>query len=436
METKKILFGNVSADGHFNPMTGIAMELKSQGHDVRWYASKMFGEKLKELGIPHYPFKKALEVNQFNINEVFPERKKLKAGVPQLKFDIKNFFVYRAPEYFEDISEIKKDFPFDVFVCDAAFTAGQLVRNKLNVPGVGIGISPVMSTSKDLPPYGLGLTPGHSFISRLKQKVLRFVAKNLLFKESTSEYNKILKRYNLPAEKVILFDIPVLRSDIFLQSGTGGFEYERTDMPEKLKFVGPLHAYKKVKQKDPVAIAFNYPWQDKLNKYKKNILISQGTFEPDHAKLIIPALEALKSEDYLLIVATGHHYTEALRKKYKQDNIIIEDFIDFAFIMPRTDLYITNGGYGGTLIAIDHALPMVAAGINEGKNEICARIGYFKLGIDLRTEKPGAEKIKKAVREIFSNPVYKQNVEKLRDEFSRYDTNKFSADLILSTIRN
>jgi len=430
MQPKKILFANVPADGHFNPMTAIAMELKSQGHDVRWYTSKMFSGKLKKLGIHHYPFKKALEVNQFNINDVFPERKKLKAGVPQLKFDIKNFFVYRAPEYFEDISEIKKEFPFEVFVCDAAFTAGQIVKKKLNVPSVGIGISPVMSTSKDLPPYGLGLTPVHSFAGRLRQKFLRFAAKNFLFKESTAEYNKILNRYGLPSEKVILFDIPVLRSSVFLQSGTPGFEYERKDMPGKLKFVGPLHTYKSSQQKE-----HNYPWQDKLSKYKKNILISQGTFEPDHSKLIIPSLEALKNEDYLLMVATGHHHTDELKSKYKQDNIVIEDFIDFDFLMPRTDIFITNGGYGGVLLAIDHALPMVAAGINEGKNEICARIGYFKLGIDLKTEMPTPEKIKKAVNEILSNQVYKQNIEKLRDEFAGYDTNKLSAQLILSVIK-
>ena len=431
MQIKKILFANVPAEGHFNPMTGIAMELKSQGHDVRWYTSNMFNEKLKRLGIPHYPFKKALEVNQFTINDVFPERIKLKAGVPQLKFDIKNFFVYRAPEYFEDINEIKEDFPFEVFVCDAAFTAGQIVKKKLNVPSVGIGISPVMSTSKDLPPYGLGLTPSHSFAGRIKQKLLRFAAKNFLFKESTAEDNKILKRYDLAAEKVILFDIPVLRSDIFLQSGVPGFEYERSDMPEKLKFVGPLHAYKSSQQKE-----YNYEWQDKLNNFKKNILISQGTFEPDHSKLIIPALEALTNENYLLIVATGHHHTKELRKKYHQDNIVIEDFIDFDFIMPRTDIYITNGGYGGVLLAIDHALPMLAAGVNEGKNEICARIGYFKLGIDLKTEKPSAEKIKKAVNEILSNEVYKQNIEKLRDEFRSYDSTKLSAECILAAIKN
>jgi UDP:flavonoid glycosyltransferase YjiC (YdhE family) len=244
METKKILFASIPADGHFSPMTGMAMELKNQGHDVRWYTSRMFEEKLKKLGIPHYPFEKALEVNQFTVNEVFPERKKIKAGVPQLKFDLKHFFIYRSPEYFEDICEIKQSFPFDVFVCDAAFTAGKLVKEKLKVPSVAVGIIPVMSTSKDLPPYGLGLTPDHSFGGRIKQKMLRFVAKNILFKESSAEYNKILKRYDLPAEKIVIFDIPAQRSDVFLQSGTPGFEYERGDMPEKLKFVGPLHAFK------------------------------------------------------------------------------------------------------------------------------------------------------------------------------------------------
>jgi MGT family glycosyltransferase len=429
MEPKRILFACVPADGHFNPMTGIAMELKNQGHDVRWYTSRMFEEKLKKLGIIQYPFKKALEVNQFNVNEVFPQRKKLKAGVPQLKFDLKNIFIYRAPEYFEDISEIKKEFSFDVLVSDATFTGAKLVKDKLKVPAVSVGIVPVMSTSKDLPPYGLGLTPDHSFAGKIKQAILRFVAKNILFKESTAAYNKVLEQYGLAPEKVIIFDIPALRSDVFLQSGTPGFEYRRTDMPGKLKFVGPLHGYKNNKQKD-----FTYTWKDKLNKYKKNILISQGTFEPDHSKLIIPALEGLKNDDYLLIVATGYHHTKELRTRYPQNNIIIEDFIDFDLIMPQTDIYITNGGYGGTLIAIDHGLPMVAAGINEGKNEICARIGYFKLGINLETEKPGAEKIKIAVNEIRSNPVYKENAERLRNEFRSYHANKLSAEWILSVI--
>ena len=126
----------------------------------------------------------------------------------------------------------------------------------------------------------------------------------------------------------------------------------------------------------------------RLDGSKKAVLVSQGTFEPDHSKLIHPTLEALKDSDYLVLVATGFHHTETLRKKYLHHNVIIEDFIDFDEVMPKCDVYVTNGGYGGVLLSIDHALPMVCAGINEGKNEICTRIGYFKIGINLKTETP------------------------------------------------
>ena len=33
----RILFATVPADGHFVPLTGIAMALRARGHDVRWY---------------------------------------------------------------------------------------------------------------------------------------------------------------------------------------------------------------------------------------------------------------------------------------------------------------------------------------------------------------------------------------------------------------
>jgi UDP:flavonoid glycosyltransferase YjiC (YdhE family) len=37
MQPKKILFASIPYDGHFNPLTGLAVYLKSKGHDVRWF---------------------------------------------------------------------------------------------------------------------------------------------------------------------------------------------------------------------------------------------------------------------------------------------------------------------------------------------------------------------------------------------------------------
>ena len=45
----KILFANVPADGHFNPLTGLAVHLKNLGCDVRWYTSNSYAEKIGRM---------------------------------------------------------------------------------------------------------------------------------------------------------------------------------------------------------------------------------------------------------------------------------------------------------------------------------------------------------------------------------------------------
>jgi UDP:flavonoid glycosyltransferase YjiC (YdhE family) len=92
--------------------------------------------------------------------------------------------------------------------------------------------------------------------------------------------------------------------------------------------------------------------------------------------------------------------------------------------MPYAHAYITNGGYGGVMLGIQNKLPLVVAGVHEGKNEICARIGYFKYGINLKTETPSPAQIKRAVNEVMDNNVYKQNINKLSEEFDRYQPNE------------
>ncbi|CAM4061324.1 hypothetical protein SAMN06265348_102129 [Pedobacter westerhofensis] len=98
--------------------------------------------------------------------------------------------------------------------------------------------------------------------------------------------------------------------------------------------------------------------------------------------------------------------------------------------MKYASVYVTNGGYGGTMLSITQQLPMLAAGLHEGKNEICARIGYFKIGIDLKTETPAPHAIYQGVREILKNKEYKENVTRLAEKINSYDSNKLCADYI------
>ena len=60
------------------------------------------------------------------------------------------------------------------------------------------------------------------------------------------------------------------------------------------------------------------------------------------------------------------------------------------------DVFVTNGGFGSVLAAMRHGVPVVGAGKTEGKNDIDARVGYNRLGVDLRSERPKPARIRAA----------------------------------------
>jgi UDP:flavonoid glycosyltransferase YjiC (YdhE family) len=272
-------------------------------------------------------------------------------------------------------------------------------------------------SSKDLPPAGLGLTPSKSYVGRIRQHLLRFFADRFLFAAPTQLMTRILGSYGIKANGANVFDILYKKATVVLQSGTPGFEYERSDLSTKLHFAGPLLPYSKSNKRDQ--------WYDaRLQQYKHVVLVTQGTVETDIEKLLVPTLEAFKNSNVLVVATTGGSQTEALRKRFPDKNFIIEDFVPFDDVMPYADVYVTNGGYGGVLLSIRNKLPMVVAGVHEGKNEINARVGYFKLGINLKTETPKPVQIRRAVDEIFGNDIYTRNTRKLCEEFSRHNPNE------------
>ncbi|MES2647223.1 MAG: glycosyltransferase [Bacteroidota bacterium] len=428
MTPKKILFANVPADGHFNPLTTLAIHLLEQGHDVRWYTGKDYSDRIKKMGIRFYPCIKALDFTQENINELFPERNAIRSQVAKLKYDMKHVFILRSTEYFEDIKDIQRSFDFDLMIADVAFTAIPFVRHKLQKPVIAIGVFPLTESSVDLAPNGLGMTPLNTFAGRLKQRVLRYFTDAFIFRESKQLVDSLYRKYDMKALNENLFSLLCKEATLLLQSGTPGFEYYRSDLGKNIRFIGPLLPAKK--QVQPLSFA------DKLKHFKHVVLVTQGTVEKDPAKIIVPTLEAFKNDPSVLVIATtGGSKTQELRQQYSQPNFIIEDFIPFDAVMPHTDVYVTNGGYGGVMLGIKNQIPMVVAGVHEGKNEICARVGYFNLGVNLKTETPAPKQVYNAVLEALYNPIYQQSVDRLQNEFNQYKPLELTDQYILEALQ-
>ncbi|MCF6402595.1 glycosyltransferase [Chitinophaga filiformis] len=393
---KKVLFATISTDAHIDPLTGLAKYLQDLGCDVRWYASKYYTAKFHQLYIYHYTPGKHRAVNDEHVATV---------------------------RHFEDIRYIYEAFPFDILIVDNMFTAAPIVRKILGVPVIAIGVVPLAEASRDLPPYGLGMPPSYHFFGRLKQAALRFLIDKILFKQSRKVHEQVFRRYGIRNKGVNMLDSIVKNADLVLQIGTPGLEYQRRDMGSNIRYIGALLPYSVGKK--------GAPWFDnRLHQYSKIVLVTQGRTEKDINKIIIPALEAFRDSNVLTIVTTGGSNTAVLRTRYPYRNVIIEDYIPFKDVMPYADAFITNGGYGGVLLSLQHSVPIIAAGTDECKNETSARIGYMKYGINLHTENPRADQISEAFDVIMETPLYKTNISRLMEEFNQYDPIPLSAGYV------
>lgn len=419
LKGKKILFATAPGDGHFNPLTGLAKHLQGLGCDVRWFTSEYFAGKLNKMGIQHYGYEKTMNLRGDNIDE-YLNRKTIMDPLERINFDIEHLCIARAPESYEDIEKINQSFPFDLLIADSGFTAAPLVKYGLNKPVITIGVVPLVEDTPELAPVGMALPPATDEATIQAYAGMHDQTVNVLFKKIVDMYGDLLTKFGIEHKRAFFCDQLVKLADLYLQIGTPSFDYqERTQTGKNVRFIGALLPYKATVTEQ------HTPWFDeRLNEYKKVILVTQGTVEKDTTKLTEPTLEAFKDNSEVLVIATtaGSNNTDTLKEKYRDyKNIIIENFIPFDDVMPHVDAYVTNGGYGGCLLGISYQLPMVVAGLYEGKNEICARVGYLKYGINLNTETPTAAAIATAVEELSSNGIYKENIVRLHHEMMEYN---------------
>jgi UDP:flavonoid glycosyltransferase YjiC (YdhE family) len=410
----KILFASMPADGHFNPLTPIAVHLAERGHDVRWYAGPRYAPKVEALGQRCYPYVRATEVTTDNMKDLFPERNTLK-GPKLISFDLEKFFVGNVAEHFGDIAEIRDEFPFDIFFCDGAVYAEKLVAECLDVPVFAVGLSTILPGPASPPPF-FGLRPARTIVGKGVHAVVRRMLTSTL-RAGVAKYNEVLRAHGVaPIPGDGFPDAPMAAARRVFLNGSPGVEFAGYVPPPNAEFVGPLTPVRGALMDSatlPSAV---------LDPTATVVAVAQGTVDnTDPTKLIAPTLEALHGTDHVVVATTGGVETDALRRRFTAPNVIVEDFIDYEALFPQVDVFVHAGGYGSMLAALRHGVPIVAAGKGEGKNDNNARIGVNRLGVDLRTERPKPKRIAAAVDRVLRDAEIQANVARVREELASYD---------------
>ncbi|MGN9913245.1 glycosyltransferase [Phytohabitans sp. LJ34] len=395
-----ILIAAVPIHGHVTPLLAIARHLAERGDRVRFLTGSRFAEAVEATGAQHLALPAEADFDdRQDWNHTFPERAALK-GTKAIAHDIEHIFVRPGLPQHDIVMASHTAEPADVLLTEPGFVGGAFLLGhplSLRPPIVVGGICPLTISSRDTAPFGMGLLPLRGPLGRLRNAMLAAVAAKTVFPPAERIAEHTFHRLHGRSIPFAVLDWP-RHTEAIVQFTVPEFEYPRSDAPATLHFVGPISA--------SGSQAPRPAWWPELDGSRPVVHLTQGTLaNRDYGQLIAPALDGLADQDVLVVVATGGRPVDTLPPLPR--NARAAEFLPYDDLLPKTDVFVTNGGYGGVQYALRHGVPIVAAGSQEDKPEVIARIAWAGVGRRLKTETPTPTAIRRAVRAVLDNRRYR-----------------------------
>ena len=367
--------------GHVLPLRAVAQALVARGHDVRFYTGSAFREGIEACGAVHVPWREAPDFDENDLRATFP-RLEGRKGLRQVFANLEDVMIDTAPAQVADLQAEWDREPWDAIATDDTSIGAALFADRSGCPRATIVVLPLHLSSGQGPPSGMGLTPGRNPITKTRDAALRGIAP-LAMRPLTKPIVRARVAVGLPATP-LTFEQTALSDRRILASGSPLLDFGRTDRPAHLDFVGLLAA--------PPTVPGDLPgWWGDLEG-RTVVHVTQGTQNIDPTDLIRPTLDALAARDVLVVVSTGVRGRDELPFPVPA-NARIAGYLPYDALLPRTAVVITNGGWGGTLTALSHGIPLVIAGGDLDKPEIAARVAWAGAGVNLRTGTPTSAQV-------------------------------------------
>lgn len=397
--------------GHVAPMAAVTHAFLEAGHRVRVYSGAAHASRFESLGAHVVPWDAAPDFDERDLAATFPELRARK-GPRQMLSNVEHLFVRTGARQCEDLVRAFDAEPWDVIVADGLSLGGHLASERTGTPWVTVSIVPLAMPSPDLPPPALGLSPARGPLGRLRDRVLHRVIRAAAGGIQRA-YDEQRHLAGLP-ENGLTFDQACYSPQLVCASGVEDLEYPRADRPRQVAFVGELSP--------PPADTHPLPswWADVVASPAPIVHVTQGTQNVDPHDLIEPTFAALGRQPVQLIASTGRNGKVSLPIP-APPNARVADLVPYDALLPRTEVMITNGGWGGVLSALAHGIPLVVAGGDIDKPEVAARVAWAGAGVNLRTGRPSAHAVLRAFRRVSTDASFRVNAERIGTQLREHD---------------
>lgn len=421
-----ILMTAVATPGHVYPMLSIARYLIAQGHQVRVMTGALFRQRAEAAGAQFIAFDERVDFDYRYLEQHFPERAALPPGNAQMALALKDFFAAPIPLLDQQLRSVMAAETPDLLMVENCFYGVlPLLQRTDRPPVIGIGVTPLSYSSRDSIFYGPRIPP--ALLPReLRREQLVDEDIRALIDEVQQSFDIAMAQSGGQPLQQPFTDALIGGCDRFLQLSTPALEYQREDLPDSVRFIGPLRSV-------APAVEATDEWDDADRL--PLVIVSQGTLaNVDLHQLIVPTLKALAELPVRVLATTGGRPIDELLALLPA-NAKVREFISFEHWLPQAALLITNGGYGSINYALDQGVPLIVAGTGEDKLEAAARVVAAGCGISLHTSTPDEKQLRQAVQQILAQPAYRQRAAVVQADYARHDALTAIADEVAALTR-
>ena len=413
----RFLFFSTPVEGHSASPLTIMARLVETGHDVTWLAGRHYADRASRAGVRHAAFDHTTDCSGQDPYDFFPQLRG-KTGLDVVRCAFRDVFIPEALNEARDIDAIIDERGVDVLVTAGPNYGAALVGERRAIPVATIGDGPYAPNDPDVPPFGPGLKPWRGPLGRLRNRAVRKVSR-LLLADIDQALHDVRVAYGLAADHPGAFDT-LQRSDLHLQGCVPEFEYPMRSVPENVRFIGALRPLPPTDWETP-------RWWGDLDDGRPVVVVTQGTIRPNLDELITPTIAALADQDVVVVATTGA--ADPADVGPLPTNVRAAPFIPYERLLARASLFVTNGGYIGTNLALHHGVPVLQIGDTEEKGEIGARISCCKVGVSSK-RLPSPKRLRALIDRALTDPTIRANVDRVAASYQRHDAPGEAARLL------
>ena len=401
---KNTLVVTVEGGGNVPPIYGFARKLMETGHVITILSEPCMRKSVKELGASFVPYREHF-LREDPKDDLFKDY-----NATLLKNPVFDTVMFGPAAYVIDHTiELIKSRSIDLLVVDFLLFPAVIAAKYMKIPVVILNHMPEILPGPNRPPGNMSLRPGHGFAFRLRDRILNKLF-NLKLNEFKPKLNKIMA--SLSMEPLRNTSDLIYNADLKLIQTLKSFDIPIEPAPKNVRYTGPVL--------DDPDWAASKQWENPWPEHKDRpivVVAFSSTFQ-NQTKALQNCINALKDLPINGCVTLGPAMEDI--ELNCPENVIVMKSVKHSLLFPHTDLVITHGGHGTIIRALANGLPLIILPMGRDQGDNAIKVELCNAGIKL-SPKSSPGRIRKAVEQILSNSMYKQNVQSMKKKIASSD---------------